>query len=165
MIERIISGAQTGADRGALNAAIVVGIPHGGWCPKGRKAEDGAIPDQYQVKETESANYQVRTEKNVLDADATVIIASYPLGPGTVLTLDLCLKHRRRVMIIQTGWSTPQAAVAICTFITENNVKVLNVAGSRESRCPGIQTFTGEVMTLALTRLKKIHDEAASSPA
>ncbi len=72
-ISRIVSGGQTGADRGGLDAAIELGIPHGGWCPKGRKSEDGTIPLIYQLVETSSSDYKVRTEKNVADSDATVI--------------------------------------------------------------------------------------------
>jgi hypothetical protein len=71
---KIISGGQTGVDRAALDAAIELGIPHGGHCPRGRRAEDGRIPDRYQLTETDSAQYRVRTERNVLDADATLIL-------------------------------------------------------------------------------------------
>jgi len=73
MITKIISGGQTGADRGGLDAAIHCGLPHGGWCPKGRKAEDGLIPSKYQHKEMESSGYLPRTQANVFDSDATVI--------------------------------------------------------------------------------------------
>lgn len=72
-ISKIVSGGQTGADRGGLDAAIELGIPHGGWCPKGRKSEDGVIPEKYLLKEMSSADYLKRTEQNVVDSDATVI--------------------------------------------------------------------------------------------
>jgi hypothetical protein len=68
MVERIISGGQTGADRGGLTAAIKLGIPHGGWCPKGRRAEDGQVPACYHLEETGSSSYQARTKRNVLEA-------------------------------------------------------------------------------------------------
>ena len=75
----IVSGGQTGVDRGALDAAIAAGIPHGGWCPRGRLAEDGPIAAQYQLRETRSAKYYIRTRKNVLDSDATLILCRGPL--------------------------------------------------------------------------------------
>jgi hypothetical protein len=73
MPPKIVSGGQTGADRAALDWAIFHDLPHGGWCPKGRKAEDGVIPDQYQLTETSSASYPQRTQWNVRDSDGTVI--------------------------------------------------------------------------------------------
>ena len=86
--EKIVSGGQTGVDRAALDAALALGIPCAGWCPKGRRAEDGAIPERYPVAETESADYEERTRLNVGDADATLILASGPLSGGTGLTAE-----------------------------------------------------------------------------
>ena len=74
MIKRIISGGQTGVDRAALDWAIANGIQHGGWCPAGREAEDGAIPAKYQLQEI-AGGYQKRTRANVSDSDATLIIS------------------------------------------------------------------------------------------
>jgi hypothetical protein len=79
---RIISGGQTGVDRAALDFAIAHGIPHGGWCPAGRKAEDGTIDLRYQLKETPSSNYVQRTEWNARDSDGTVVFSSAPLLTG-----------------------------------------------------------------------------------
>ena len=76
---KIISGGQTGVDRGALDAAIELEIPHGGWCPQGRTAEDGRISDRYELRETDSPDYPVRTERNVLDSDATLNLKSWVL--------------------------------------------------------------------------------------
>jgi predicted Rossmann-fold nucleotide-binding protein len=74
MIERLVSGGQTGVDRAALDVAIACGIPHGGWCPRGRISEAGPIPAHYQLTETDSFKYWVRTERNVIDSDATLIL-------------------------------------------------------------------------------------------
>ncbi len=92
-IVKIVSGGQTGVDQAALDAAIHCGIPHGGWCPKGRKLEFGSIPDQYDLKVTTSTNYLVRTEANVVDSDATLIITPKRLSGGSLRTLEFCMKH------------------------------------------------------------------------
>ena len=83
VITKIVSGGQSGADQGGLDAAIELGIPHGGWCPKGRKSEDGAIPDKYNLVETKSGDYRVRTEQNVVDSDATVVFTYGPASGGS----------------------------------------------------------------------------------
>jgi hypothetical protein len=69
MVKKIISGGQTGADRAALEFAIKHNIPHGGWIPKGRKAENGRIPDIFQLQEMPTDSYRARTEQNVIDSD------------------------------------------------------------------------------------------------
>jgi hypothetical protein len=84
---KIISGGQTGVDRAALDAALALNIPCGGWCPKGRKAEDGPIPERYPLQETSSADYRVRTEKNVTDSDGTLILTRGPVTGGTAYTV------------------------------------------------------------------------------
>ena len=100
-LEKIISGGQTGVDRAALDAAIELGIPHGGWCPRGRRAEDGAIPTRYQLKEIEGIDYSERTRRNILESDATLILTSGPLQGGTLLTFNLCNKLGRPVRVVQ----------------------------------------------------------------
>ena len=92
LVEKIVSGGQTGVDRAALDVALKVGIPCGGWCPKGRKAEDGAIPDRYPLTETSSASYPVRTEKNVNDSDGTLILKVGPVTGGTARTVKAAKK-------------------------------------------------------------------------
>lgn len=93
MVKKIISGGQTGADRAALDVAINLRIPHGGWIPKGRKTENGILSDKYQLKEMSSSSYQERTEKNVLDSDGTLIISRRKLTGGSALTKKLAVKH------------------------------------------------------------------------
>ena len=100
-LERIISGGQTGVDRAALDAAIELGIPHGGWCPRGRRAENGVIPSRYQLKEIEGIDYSERTRRNIVESDATLILTSGPLQGGTLLTFNLCIKLSRPVRVVQ----------------------------------------------------------------
>ena len=99
---KVISGGQTGADRGGLDAAIELGFEHGGWCPRGRRAEDGVIPPRYQLVETSSVDYRRRTRLNVKAADVTVIFIGTPqLTGGSKLTNDLCHEHVKPTMIKQ----------------------------------------------------------------
>jgi len=101
LIQKIVSGGQTGADRAALDWAISRGIPHGGWCPKGRLAEDGMIPTKYDLRETSTKSYLQRTEQNVIDSDGTVIFSMKPeLTGGSKRTLDFALKHHRPPLLI-----------------------------------------------------------------
>ncbi len=153
MIERIISGGQTGSDRAALDVAIDLGIEHGGWCPAGRKASDGVIPERYVLQETEEDTYPPRTEKNVLEADATVIFFRGPeMSRGCALTKRLCVKHCRPYCPIDVAVTdTKAAACAIRHLIGEFGVTVLNVAGSRENKSPGIYFLTYEAIELALS--------------
>lgn len=138
---KIVSGGQTGVDRAALDAAIELGIPHGGWCPRGRTAEDGTIPARYQLAETESSDYAVRTELNVLDSDATLILCcGRPCG-GTELTLRLAQGHAKPHLVVDLD--RPSHLDEIRRWIAGPasgcpGVAVLNVAGPRESQSPGI---------------------------
>jgi hypothetical protein len=139
---KIISGGQTGVDRAALDVAIDLGIPHGGYCPKGRRAEDGRIHDRYQLDETETAQYNVRTYLNILHADSTLIIApSFTLSTGTLLTQRTCWKLSRACMVAVPG-ATHHADAAewmrdsLSERDGERGTRVLNVAGPRESKWP-----------------------------
>src|SRR3954447_14624932 len=90
LIQRIVSGGQTGVDRAALDVALALGIPCGGWCPRGRGAEDGLIPERYPLVETPAADASQRTRWNVRDSDGTLILAwGEPTG-GTLLTVQAC---------------------------------------------------------------------------
>jgi len=134
--EKIISGGQTGVDRAALDAAIELGIPHGGWCPASRRAEDGSIPEIYHLTETSSPDYAVRTDLNVLDSDATLILCCGTPSGGTELTRQLALAHRKPHLVVDLD-ETYQLD-RIRSWLRANGVKVLNVAGPRESQKPGI---------------------------
>ncbi len=135
-LERIVSGGQTGVDRGALDAAIALGIPHGGWCPRGRLAEDGTIPTDYRLRETPSSDYPVRTEQNVVDSDGTLILYRDRLFGGTELTRRLCVKHGRPVLAVDLA--AVEDPDGIRRWLCEHTIRVLNVAGPRESSAPGI---------------------------
>lgn len=145
----VIGGGQTGADQGGLEFAIVHGIPHGGWCPKGRICEDGIIPSRYRLVETDTTDYRLRTKLNVLASDGTVIIHRAPLSGGSRLTRDLCSQHRRAFLLIDFGQTVPEAAVSLRQWAWQHGIKVLNVAGSRESKCHGVRQFTVDVLTQA----------------
>jgi hypothetical protein len=147
---RIISGGQTGVDRGALDAAIALGIPHGGWCPRGRLAEDGRIPDRYELAETDSPEYRVRTEQNVVNSDATLILCRGPLSGGTELTLRLAEQHGRPCLVLDVD--RPPRPEDVRQWLADHEVAVLNIAGPRESQCPGIAAqanqFVGKVLAV-----------------
>ena len=136
-IRQIISGGQTGVDRGALDAAIALGIPHGGCCPRGRRAEDGRVPAQYRLAECDSERYAVRTELNLLSADATLILSRGPLRGGTRLTARLARRHGKPCQVVDL--EAPPPAESILEWLAANRVSTLNVAGPRESQCPGVQ--------------------------
>ena len=131
IIEKIISGGLTGADRGALDAAIKLGISHGGWIPKGRKTEDGTLPEKYQLKEMSTSSYSKRTEQNIIDSDGTLVIANGKLTGGSALTQKLAKKHKRPCLHIDLNRSlTFHVALTVTNWIRTNDIKVLNVAGS-----------------------------------
>lgn len=141
MVEKIISGGQTGVDRAALDFALERRIAHGGWVPKGRLSEDGRVPDLYQMDEHPAPTYPPRTEANVQDADATVIFTNGPLNDerGCLLTASLCLKLKKPYTVINLiRVDEETGAVALRTLLQESRAKVLNVAGARGSRNPDV---------------------------
>lgn len=148
MITKIVSGGQTGADRAGLDFAIQTGIPHGGWCPKGRKALDGSLSEKYLLEETPSASYLQRTEWNVRDSDATVIFTlSDKLTGGSKRTGEFAEKHNRPWIHLHQG--IPDIGVSLKTFIEEHRVDALNVAGSREGKESGsIYEFATEALAI-----------------
>lgn len=135
-VKKIISGGQTGVDRAALDFAIDAKIPHGGYCPKGRKAEDGRLDERYQLTETESAHYEERTKKNLLEAHGTLIMDYGPLSGGTALTAELCTNNLKPLHIIDLDEIDETTRSKFWKWMDENAVRVLNIAGSRESKHP-----------------------------
>lgn len=133
----VISGGQTGVDRAALDAAIFCGVSHGGWCPRGRLAEDGPIPRHYQLRETRSAKYFIRTRKNVVDSDATLILCRGPLSGGTELTARLAQQHGRPLLVVDVVGGQPDVD-HVRRWLATHRVGVLNVAGPRASTHAGI---------------------------
>jgi hypothetical protein len=133
---RIISGGQTGVDRAALDIARELSLPSGGWCPKGRRAEDGPIDPSYPLKETESSSYPVRTDKNVLDSDGTLILTRGNLKGGTALTRKLARAAYKPYLIVNLfDEEKPQI---VLEWARRYKISLLNVAGPRESEAPGI---------------------------
>ena len=124
-----------------------LGIPHGGWCPRGRLAEDGRIPDRYQLSESDSADYPVRTEQNVLLGDATLILCRGRLSGGTELTLRLAQQHGRPHLVVDLDRARDAAEVR--RWLLEHGVETLNVAGPRESQSPGIEALAKEFILRA----------------
>ena len=151
MIKKIISGGQTGADRAALDVAIKEGIPHGGWIPKGRKAEDGMLPDKYQLQEMSTASYPKRTEQNVLDSDGTLIVSHGKLNGGSALTGKLAEKHKRpHIHLDMNKLSVNEAVDALRVWIGNNEIMILNVAGPRASKDPDIYNETAIIFETLL---------------
>ena len=136
MFDKIVSGGQTGVDRAALDVALELGIPCGGWCPKRRRAEDGRIPQRYRLKETASTSYPVRTEMNVSDSDGTLILTWGPPTGGTATTLKLAKKFKKPYLVVNL--SKNHDPLFVIEWTKTNKIKVLNVAGPRESKTPGI---------------------------
>lgn len=150
-IERIVSGGQTGADRAALDVAIALGIPHGGWCPKGRRAEDGPIPDRYNLTETPSTDYLQRTERNVRDSDATVVFSIDPvLTRGSRRTAEFAVQLGNPWLHLHGGMTMEEASRRLRDFIQANSVRVLNCAGPRASNEPTVGDFVTAVLSGAL---------------
>lgn len=145
LISAIISGGQTGVDRAALDFALAQGIPCGGWCPKGRKSEDGFIPEKYPLKETSSPEYHFRTRKNILSSDGTLIIAKDNLmDRGTQLTQALCGKLQKPCFLASGVHADDKENFRV--WLKVNNIQTMNVAGCREGSQPGIYTRALEVL-------------------
>jgi hypothetical protein len=140
----IVSGGQTGVDRAALDAAMELGIEAGGWCPRGRRAMDGSIDARYPLRETPSRAYSQRTEWNVRDSDATLILCRGCMSGGTRLTAEIAARYGRPLLVLDLE-SGPVSAEAM-EWIRTHGSGVLNVAGPREEGAPGIQVQALELL-------------------
>lgn len=139
----IVSGGQTGADRGALDAALEAGAPCGGWCPAGRRAEDGRIAMRYPLRELASARYIDRTLRNVRDSDATLIVSFGAPEGGTARTLEFCLQEGRPHLLIDAlQIDATHGARLLQAFVARHHVSRLNVAGPRASREARAHAYT-----------------------
>ena len=151
MIEKIISGGQTGADQGALDAAIKLGIPHGGWVPKGRLTEDGSISDKYNLIEMPTDSYPDRTKKNIRESDGTLILSHGMITGGSEYTQNMALKYGKPMVHIDLSNVTPfDAAVLINNWIVDYEIKTLNVAGPRASKDSKIYQSTLDIIESVL---------------
>ena len=151
-LRRIVSGGQTGADRAALDAALACGIEIGGWVPRGRLAEDGAIPPRYAaLREAESADPALRTVRNVRDSDATLVVSRGPLAGGSRLTLDEAIRLGRPVLHVDLAReSSERATRRVRDWLAAVDPAVLNVAGPRASEDPGIAERVSSLLLAAL---------------
>jgi hypothetical protein len=146
-IRRVISGGQTGVDRGALDAALEARFPCGGWCPSGRLAEDGPIDARYPVVEMEQGGYEQRTRQNVLDSDGTAIIYFGELSGGTEFTLSQCMLQKKPYTLIDAAEiSETSATELIVEFVRTHSVETLNVAGPRQSSAPEAHNYARRVI-------------------
>jgi len=152
-VQRIQSGGQTGADRAACDCAIALGIPLAGWCPRGRRAEDGIIPGHYPLRETDTGEHAVRTRLNVLEADGTVLFSrGVPTG-GSRLTAEIARELGRPLLHLDldhAGEDAESTGAVLRAWVVRHHVRVLNVAGSRESEAPGIYATVHRVLLAAL---------------
>jgi hypothetical protein len=153
-MRKVVSGGQTGVDRAALDAARALGLPCGGWCPRGRLAEDGPIDPSYPLLETPSSDYAQRTEWNVRDSDATLVLVRGRATGGTGLTIRLARRQGRPLLVVHL--ERDPAPDEAGRWLEARDVGVLNVAGPRESQRPGIgpeaRAFLEKLFRLTSTR-------------
>ena len=160
----IVSGGQTGVDRAALDAALTRGIAVGGWCPRDRRSEDGAIPARYPLRETAARSYAVRTEWNVRDSDGTLILILNELSSGTRLTVDAAQSHGKPLyvehlavpagpILLTAENSQDEQAESVVEWIRRHKIRILNVAGPRGSSSALIYSKARAFMELVLSRL------------
>ena len=149
-LRKIISGGQTGVDRGALDAALAAKFGCGGWCPNGRRAENGQIPDYYPLLETNSAHYLDRTQRNVEASDGTLIIANGPISNGTLATARIAKHIKKPCLVLHPKQQNTESMLETTnSWLKCHSIQTLNVAGPRASQDPKIQA----VAELFITRL------------
>lgn len=159
---RVVSGGQTGVDRAALDAALAAGLEVGGWCPAGRRAEDGVIPERYPLRETPRADFAERTAWNVRDSDGTLILHRGPLTGGTALTARLAERLGKPCLQLELDSAAEKGVAQAMDWLRAHRIRTLNVAGPRESGSPGI----GAESTTLLERLfaAMVRDAAGGEP-
>lgn len=150
-IEKIISDGQTGVNRAALDIAIAFNIAHGGWCPKGRKAEDGVIANVYRLRETPTVDYSSRNAWNLRDSDGTLVVTAEgkpPMG-GILLTMVKAEALGKPCAIFDVVNLEARSVDAVAVWVKSHNVRTLNVVGPRASQFP-------HIYSLAYTALKTL---------
>lgn len=148
-MKKIVSGGQTGVDRGALDACLAKNFPCGGWCPETRQAEDGILDEKYPLEPLKGAGYRQRTRQNVIDSDATVLIyyQEIQLKGGTELTLKTCIKQTKPYLLIDSSViAVETASQMLVDFVNRHQIQILNFAGPRASGVPTIQHYTEQVV-------------------
>lgn len=154
MISKIVSGGQAGVDRAALDWAIANDVPHGGWCPAGRRAEDGPLLGVHLLKETEGKGYRARTTRNVRDSEATLILNVDVLEGGSLETRRIAERFEKPVLVVQLDDGVADAADVARAWLDPSGVRVLNVAGPRESKRPGIYRVAYALLSAAMSTRK-----------
>ncbi|WP_321368243.1 putative molybdenum carrier protein [uncultured Draconibacterium sp.] len=150
LCQKLISGGQTGVDRAVLDACLKYSFPCGGWCPKGRKAEDGKIPGSYPLQEMKEVEYEVRTRKNVIESDGTLILAPEKLQGGTLLTKHFSLEVNKPYRIIRPETNPSK----LLSWIAINNIRILNIAGPRQSEWPQAYSAAYRFTTELIVKIK-----------
>ena len=165
MFEKLISGGQTGVDRAALDIARELGIAAAGWCPQGRRAEDGRLPECYPLKETPTAEYAQRTEWNIRDSDGTLVLARGRATEGTAFSIEVARRLGKPCLVLDVA-ENPDAS-QVGAWARAHQVRVLNVAGPRESKCPGIYQQAYIFLRQVLTGLQNSEGKksAGATPA
>ena len=154
---KIVSGGQTGVDRGALDAAFALGVPCGGWCPDGRLDENGRIPEGYPLTELHGGGFGERTVKNVRDSDGTLVLYFAQLLGGTQTTVTACIEGEKPYCLLDGSQLPSKRAAELAThFVRENDIRILNVAGPRASEDADAYVFAFEVVTGLLRRLAAV---------
>lgn len=151
MLNKIVFGGQTGVDRAALDVAHQIGLSYGGWCPKGRLAEDGIIPPQYILVETDSSEYEVRTKCNVMDSDGTLILTHGAPIRGTLLTIEEAGRLRKPCLVVDLSYEIDLSSIR--NWIIDSKISVLNIGGPRESQVSGGIYTQAHSVLLAVFRM------------
>ena len=152
-LARIVSGGQTGVDLAALDAALTAGFPCGGWVPRGRFNEDGPIDPCYPVQETDRRKLAQRTEWNVRDSDATLILSRGALTGGSALTEKLAQRYAKPCLHVDLAALSPEQVIdRITRWLDAIDGAVLNIAGPRRSNDPGIYALAYRVTEALLAR-------------
>jgi hypothetical protein len=164
--ERIVSGGQTGADRAAFDVALEMGLAIGGFVPRGRRAEDGPVPERYApLVETDSDDPAIRTARNVEASDATLIVSHGPLSGGSLLALEAARRARKPVLHLDLdALSEPAAAARLREWLRVVRPHALNVAGPRASEDPVIGPATAALLRAGLDGPEGSRPERASPP-
>jgi hypothetical protein len=152
-VHKIVSGGQTGVDRAALDVARALHLERGGWCPKGRLAEDGRIPDEYPLQEAESSQYAERTALNVRDSDGTLILTTGPPTGGTAYTIERAQRLGKPHLVVDLTQS-PDVGTAK-RWLDEHHISVLNVAGPRHSESPEGYRLAYQFLLICLAEEKE----------
>ena len=154
-LRKIVSGGQTGADQGALSACVQAGFPYGGWIPKGRRTEKGKVPARYRLRQHWSRHYPPRTEKNVVDSDGTIIFTYGKPDGGSLLTIEFAKKHGKPCLKVDLNRPLSANVDRIVRWVRRRlpDGAVLNVAGSRRSKAPGIHFIVKQAVLDVLARM------------